>query len=190
MSIQDEVIETTADDPAAIVCGTCGKAWLRDITPAGRCPWEADHPEDTPQTYNAHPLRRIDPAQDWDGLKKLNREAGNHFFDPDTMRSFGTRLLGTPRYIGTTDDGWRVWVGVTADYTGWEREIRGYTVRVFMARPYQSIRVNDGRTLDHIEWHTLGRFLDHDTAAKARRLAKALHEHGLAAVLEYAEGDR
>lgn len=46
MSIQDEVIETTADDPAAIVCGTCGKAWLRDITPAGRCPWEADHPEE------------------------------------------------------------------------------------------------------------------------------------------------
>jgi len=29
--------------PGALVCGTCGKAWLEDITPAGRCPWEHEH---------------------------------------------------------------------------------------------------------------------------------------------------
>lgn len=29
--------------PGAIVCGACGKAWMEDITPAGRCPWEGDH---------------------------------------------------------------------------------------------------------------------------------------------------
>ncbi|AXH70193.1 hypothetical protein HOT74_gp82 [Microbacterium phage KaiHaiDragon] len=30
--------------PGALICGTCGRAWLEDITPAGRCPWEYDHP--------------------------------------------------------------------------------------------------------------------------------------------------
>lgn len=29
--------------PGAMVCGECGRAWADDITPAGRCPWEADH---------------------------------------------------------------------------------------------------------------------------------------------------
>jgi hypothetical protein len=27
----------------AFICGTCGRAWLEDITPAGRCPWEDRH---------------------------------------------------------------------------------------------------------------------------------------------------
>lgn len=29
--------------PGAIICGSCGKAWAEDITPAGRCPWEDNH---------------------------------------------------------------------------------------------------------------------------------------------------
>lgn len=24
-------------------CGECGREWLEDITPAGRCPFEAEH---------------------------------------------------------------------------------------------------------------------------------------------------
>jgi hypothetical protein len=32
--------------PGAMVCGECGRAWLDDITPAGRCPWEEDHEEE------------------------------------------------------------------------------------------------------------------------------------------------
>lgn len=32
--------------PGAIVCGECGLAWTKDITPAGRCPWEYDHDGD------------------------------------------------------------------------------------------------------------------------------------------------
>ena len=188
MSIQDEVIETTADDPAAIVCGTCGKAWLRDITPAGRCPWEADHPEDTPQTYNAHPLRTLPTSLSWEGLASLNKEAGYHFFDRETIRSFGSRLLGSPSYIGTTDDGWRVWVGVTSEYTGWDRDARAYTVRVFMARPTQAVRA-DGRTIDPIDWQQRGDFLSHDSAAKAHRAMAALKRDGMAAVLAYAEAN-
>jgi hypothetical protein len=34
------------ETPGALVCGECGKAWADDITPAGRCPWEWDHPSD------------------------------------------------------------------------------------------------------------------------------------------------
>lgn len=29
--------------PGALTCGTCGRAWMEDITPAGRCPWEDVH---------------------------------------------------------------------------------------------------------------------------------------------------
>jgi hypothetical protein len=29
--------------PGALICGSCGRAWAEDITPAGRCPWEIDH---------------------------------------------------------------------------------------------------------------------------------------------------
>lgn len=29
--------------PGAMICGSCGRAWLEDITPAGRCPWEDKH---------------------------------------------------------------------------------------------------------------------------------------------------
>lgn len=32
--------------PNAIVCGSCGRAWAEDITPAGRCPWEDLHAEE------------------------------------------------------------------------------------------------------------------------------------------------
>lgn len=31
------------DTPGAIICATCHRAWLEDITPSGRCPWEAEH---------------------------------------------------------------------------------------------------------------------------------------------------
>lgn len=34
--------------PGAMICGTCGRAWADDITPAGRCPWEDRHGDDTP----------------------------------------------------------------------------------------------------------------------------------------------
>lgn len=32
----------------AIVCGSCGRAWTDDITPAGRCPWEELHLDSAP----------------------------------------------------------------------------------------------------------------------------------------------
>lgn len=31
------------EHPDALVCGQCYAAWVEDITPAGRCPWEYDH---------------------------------------------------------------------------------------------------------------------------------------------------
>ncbi|QGJ92737.1 hypothetical protein QDA04_gp67 [Microbacterium phage Megan] len=35
--------EVPPSTPGAVVCGTCGKAWVEDITPASRCPWEDTH---------------------------------------------------------------------------------------------------------------------------------------------------
>lgn len=35
--------EVPASTPGAMTCGTCGRSWADDITPAGRCPWEYDH---------------------------------------------------------------------------------------------------------------------------------------------------
>jgi hypothetical protein len=32
--------------PGALTCGTCGRSWTDDITPAGRCPWEYEHKEE------------------------------------------------------------------------------------------------------------------------------------------------
>ena len=29
-----------------MVCGECYRPWREDITPAGRCPWEASHATD------------------------------------------------------------------------------------------------------------------------------------------------
>lgn len=41
--------------PGALVCGdnSCGRAWLDDITPSGRCPWEDLH---TPRCECGNPL--------------------------------------------------------------------------------------------------------------------------------------
>jgi hypothetical protein len=36
-----------AQHPEALICNTCGKAWAEDITPAGRCPWESDHDDNS-----------------------------------------------------------------------------------------------------------------------------------------------
>lgn len=35
--------QVTSGTPDAMTCGTCGRSWLEDITPAGRCPWEERH---------------------------------------------------------------------------------------------------------------------------------------------------
>lgn len=35
--------EAPADATDVQTCGTCGKRWVPDITPAGRCPWEWMH---------------------------------------------------------------------------------------------------------------------------------------------------
>lgn len=37
------VTEVEPDHSEAIVCGTCRRAWVEDVTPAGRCPWEHLH---------------------------------------------------------------------------------------------------------------------------------------------------
>lgn len=38
-----DIISVHPEQPGALVCGTCGRAWMHDITPASRCPWEHLH---------------------------------------------------------------------------------------------------------------------------------------------------
>lgn len=37
------VAQVTTGTVGAMWCPDCGKSWLEDITPAGRCPWEHEH---------------------------------------------------------------------------------------------------------------------------------------------------
>lgn len=99
-------------------------------------------------SYNAHPRPELPIVRDWDDLAKLAKEAGSHWFDADTLRYFGSRLLGSPRLLGTLDDGTRCYVGVTSEYDGFDRTGREYSVRLFWVRGDQVVRVSDSRTLD------------------------------------------
>ena len=55
-------------------------------------------------------------------VKQANKNAGYYFFSKDTMRFFGTRIVST-LYKNNTF--------ITTDYTGFERNNRAYSVRVF-----------------------------------------------------------
>jgi hypothetical protein len=57
-------------------------------------------------------------------VKRINKENGFYFFERDTMRFFGTKIV-SPLYKNNTF--------ITSDYTGFERNKRRYTVRVFNA---------------------------------------------------------
>lgn len=55
-------------------------------------------------------------------VRKANADAGYYFFEKDTMRFFGTRIVSS-LYKNNTF--------ITSDYTGFERNKRKFTVRVF-----------------------------------------------------------
>lgn len=82
-------------------------------------------------------------------IMAASRESGSHYFDADTMRFFGSRVLGD------------VWAGrlfITSERSGFDRySPRMYTVREFM--PDGSIE-------------TVGEFGEHATAAQARSAVK------------------
>jgi hypothetical protein len=55
-------------------------------------------------------------------VRRINAENGYYFFEKDTMRFFGTRIV-SELYKNNTF--------ITSDYTGFERDKRAYSVRVF-----------------------------------------------------------
>ncbi len=55
-------------------------------------------------------------------IKQKLRAGGNHFFDRDTMRWFGSRVESS-LYKNNTF--------ITSEYTGFERTKRAYTVRYY-----------------------------------------------------------
>ncbi len=83
-------------------------------------------------------------------IKKANKGTGGHWFDPDTMRFFGSRILPTV-YGGT--------VFITSEYTGFDRTGRAYTVRQFIPETGEVNKV--------------GEFLGYATRAEAVKAAKA-----------------
>ena len=73
---------------------------------------------------------------DWCNLKRAVRVSGSHFFDSETMRAFGSRLIGEPKWIAV--DGKPCVLFITSErdrYGGvlgqaWNGE-RRYTLRHF-----------------------------------------------------------
>ena len=84
-------------------------------------------------------------------IRRANRRHGGHWFEPETLRFFRSRVLPTVY-------GGRYFVTSEARGFGGERR-RGYTVRE---------AENDG------EIGTVGRFLQHATRADAIRAIRAL----------------
>lgn len=58
-----------------------------------------------------------------DQAKRANHSVGGHWFSPDTLRFFGSRL---PRSVYPVPDGC---IFVTSEYTGFSRTSRAYSVR-------------------------------------------------------------
>jgi hypothetical protein len=85
-----------------------------------------------------------------DAIRQASRESGSHFFDADTMRFFGSRVLDTV-YAGR--------LFITSERSGFDNPVRSYTVREFM--PDGSIE-------------TVGEFNGYATAGQARTAIKAL----------------
>jgi hypothetical protein len=85
-----------------------------------------------------------------DHIKRANAESGGHWFSPETLRFFGTRVHSTlygGRYF------------VTSEFTGFDRADRAFTVRE--ARPNGHIR-------------TASEFLQYSTRDAAHRAARRL----------------
>ncbi len=72
------------------------------------------------------------------GIQAAMRSRGSHWWDPGTMKSFGTRPVG-PVYQGPGG----VYF-VTSDYTGFDRSARAFTVRRFDAEACQIHTTDDG----------------------------------------------
>lgn len=47
-----EQVDST--ERGALTCGSCGRSWLTDITPAARCPWEHLHDDEDDDADTAH----------------------------------------------------------------------------------------------------------------------------------------
>lgn len=47
------IVAVPIGTPGALTCQeeSCGRSWIEDITPAGRCPWEYDHAIESEEDY-------------------------------------------------------------------------------------------------------------------------------------------
>ncbi len=91
-----------------------------------------------------------------DQIKAANKAAGYHWFSPETLRFFGSRILPTV-YAGN--------VFITSDFTGFDRTERAYTVRQFIPETGKIDTVAAG-------------FLAYATRSKAVKAARAAGQEG------------
>lgn len=103
-------------------------------------------------TKNAKRFPRISVNQ----IQEAMRAAGSHWWDADTMRTFGTKVKSAV-YNGPGGAYF-----VTSDFTGFDRNARGYTIRRYDADKQQI----------HSEGDEIGTIADLEEArAEAARLA-------------------
>lgn len=92
-----------------------------------------------------------------------NHRAGFHWFSPDTMRFFGTRLNRSLLFKGPGGIFF-----VTSDFNGFDRRGRGYTVRQFKL---------DDATIGTVEFD--GKGVASLTRSRAARLARQCAASGI-----------
>jgi hypothetical protein len=121
---------------------------------------------------NVKPFERITSKYE---LIRTAELLGSFFFKPDTMRSFGSRVLEGIYYTPgeSTDHGYFITSEQDNSYgplgAAWGGE-RRYTVRSFtITRDY---RKSDGRPFDEIDIDSVSKFGEYASARAARRAAE------------------
>jgi len=112
-----------------------------------------------------------------DDLRKAAADLGSHYFDADTMRFFGSRVL-EGIYRPSVSESPRSGLFVTSER--YENPGTGYTApRRYSIRRFtitHTTRSGDGMPVDVIEFDTVGEFQAYGTAATAKRHARKLIE--------------
>lgn len=110
----------------------------------------------------------------WADVKYAVGRVSPHFFDADTMRSFGSRCVGTPRWIALpeldskppySERGNPVVAFVTS-----ERDTRAYTgAQAWNGKRRYTVRIFDGRKVSTPVGFTYGQFATREKALAALR---------------------
>jgi hypothetical protein len=108
-----------------------------------------------------------------DDLRKAADDLGSHYFEPETMRFFNSRVL-EGIYRPSIAESPRCGLFITSER--FESDPRRYSIRRFTIT--HATRSGDGMPVDVIEFDTIGGFQAYGTAETAKRHARKLIESG------------